>query len=387
VGESELAIAAGVNLILTPEGTITLSQARMMAPDGRCKTFDASADGYVRGEGCGVVILKRLSEALAAGDRVLAVIAGSAVTQDGLTNGLTAPNGPSQQAVISAALAAAGRRPHEISFIETHGTGTALGDPIEVRSLRNVLMRDRGEELPCWLGAVKTNIGHLESAAGVAGLQKLILALQHRQIPPNLHFRQLNPYISLEGTSFRLPTELTEWQTGPMPRVAGLSSFGFGGTNCHLIVEQPPEPEPVPPRPDRSMHVLSLTAKTRPALTEAAKRFADFASGLSSTALGDACFTANVGRPQFDYRKTFVAADAGQLAAELQRFAADGVVQPIERRQGRKRAPKIALLFTGQGAQYVHMGQALYAQYPVFRAALDRCDQLLRLCCRSRCCR
>jgi 8-amino-7-oxononanoate synthase len=378
LGESELAIAAGVNLILTPEGTITLSQARMMAPDGHCKTFDASADGYVRGEGCGVVILKRLSEALAAGDRVLAVISGSAVSQDGLTNGLTAPNGPSQQAVISAALAAAGRRPDEISYIETHGTGTALGDPIEVRSLRNVLMRDRGEGLPCWLGAVKTNIGHLESAAGVAGLQKLILALQHRQIPPNLHFHQLNPYISLEGTSFRLPTELTEWQTGPMPRVAGLSSFGFGGTNCHVIVEQPPEPEPSPPRLDRSMHVLSLTAKTRPALTEAAKRFADFASGLSSTALGDACFTANVGRGQFDYRKTFVAADAGQLAAELQRFAADGVVQPIERRQGRKRAPKIAMLFTGQGAQYVPMGQALYAQYPVFRAALDRCDQLLR---------
>jgi acyl transferase domain-containing protein len=178
-GESELAIAAGVNLILSPEGTITLSQARMMAPDGRCKTFDAAADGYVRGEGCGVVILKRLSDALAAGDRILAVISGSAVTQDGLTNGLTAPNGPSQQAVISMALAAAGRSPHEISFVETHGTGTALGDPIEVRSLRNVLMRDRAEELPCWLGAVKTNIGHLESAAGIAGLQKLILALQY----------------------------------------------------------------------------------------------------------------------------------------------------------------------------------------------------------------
>ncbi len=379
LGESELAIAAGVNLILTPEGTITLSQARMMAPDGRCKTFDAAADGYVRGEGCGVVILKRLSDAQAAGDRILALLPGSAVTQDGLTNGLTAPNGPSQQAVISMALSAAGRHPHEISLIETHGTGTSLGDPIEVRSLRHVLMRDRSNGLPCWLGAVKTNIGHLESAAGVAGLQKLVLALQHRQIPPNLHFRELNPYISLKGTTFELPQELTAWDTGSEPKVAGISSFGFGGTNCHVIVQEPPAPAEPNGRPaERPLHVLSLTAKNVPALNESAKRFAQFASTAAETSLHDACFTANVGRSQFDYRKTFVAADARQLVDQLERFAKDGTAEPIERRQGKKRIPKIAMLFTGQGSQYVRMGRALYEQHAVFRDALDRCDQLLR---------
>lgn len=379
LGESELAIAAGVNLILTPEGTITLSQARMMAPDGRCKTFDASADGYVRGEGCGAVILKRLSDAQAAGDRILAVLPGSAVTQDGLTNGLTAPNGPSQQAVISMALAAAGRHPHEISLIETHGTGTALGDPIEVRSLRHVLMRDRGDGLPCWLGAVKTNIGHLESAAGIAGLQKLILALQHQQIPPNLHFQELNPYISLKGTTFELPQQLTAWDTGSMPKVAGISSFGFGGTNCHVIVQEPPAPAAPQERPaERPLHVLSLTAKTGPALNESAKQFAQFASAAAATTLGDACYTANVGRSSFDYRKTFVAADASQLVDQLERFANEGTAEPIERRQGKKRIPKIAMLFTGQGSQYVRMGRALYEQHAVFRQALDRCDELLR---------
>ncbi|MCH5376987.1 MAG: polyketide synthase, partial [Planctomycetes bacterium] len=174
-GESDVCLAGGVSLIVTPEGTIALSQARMMAPDGHCKTFDASADGYVRGEGCGVLVLKRLSDALRDGSPIRAVIPGAAVTQDGLTNGLTAPNGPAQQGVIRKALADAGRRSDEISFVETHGTGTALGDPIEVRSLRTVLMADRPPDRPCWLGAVKTNVGHLEAAAGISGLIKVLL--------------------------------------------------------------------------------------------------------------------------------------------------------------------------------------------------------------------
>jgi acyl transferase domain-containing protein len=167
--------------------------------------------------------------------------------------------------VIQAALSAAGRRPEDISFVETHGTGTALGDPIEVRSLRNVLMRERPKDHPCWLGAVKTNIGHLESAAGIAGLQKLILAIQHQQIPPNLHFHKLNPYISLDGTSFRLPTECTAWETADGRRVAGISSFGFGGTNCHVVVEQAPVQTPRPHAQDRTAHVHTLSAKSNQA--------------------------------------------------------------------------------------------------------------------------
>uniref|UniRef100_UPI0011781523 type I polyketide synthase n=1 Tax=Calothrix rhizosoleniae TaxID=888997 RepID=UPI0011781523 len=191
--ESELCLVGGVNLVLVPNGHITLSQMRMMATDGRCKTFDASADGYVRGEGCGVVVLKRLEDALRDGDNIQAVIKGSAVNQDGLTNGLTAPNGPSQQAVVRQALERAGVKPADISYVEAHGTGTSLGDPIEINSLKKVLMEGRDTNQTCWIGSVKTNIGHLEAAAGIAGLIKVVLSLQNQEIPPHLNFKKLNP--------------------------------------------------------------------------------------------------------------------------------------------------------------------------------------------------
>ncbi|MFM7793615.1 MAG: beta-ketoacyl synthase N-terminal-like domain-containing protein, partial [Microcystis panniformis] len=183
----------------------------MMAPDSRCKTFDAKADGYVRSEGCGVVVLKRLRDAIQDGDRILAVIEGSAVNQDGLSNGLTAPNGPAQQAVIRQALANARVKPDQISYVEAHGTGTELGDPIEVKSLKAVLGEKRSLDQTCWLGSVKTNIGHLEAAAGIAGLIKVVLCLQHQEIPPNLHFETLNPYISLADTAFAIPTQAQPW--------------------------------------------------------------------------------------------------------------------------------------------------------------------------------
>ncbi len=377
-GESDLAIVGGVNLILSPAGTVALCQARMMASNGRCKTFDASADGYVRGEGCGVVVLKRLSDALADADPVLAVISGSAVNQDGLTNGLTAPNGPSQQAVLRAALAAAGRRPHEVSFIETHGTGTSLGDPIEVRSLRNVLMENRPADRLCWLGAVKTNIGHLESAAGIAGLQKLVLAIQHKQIPPNLHFQNLNPLITLDGTALRLPVEVTNWRSDAAPRVAGVSSFGFGGTNCHVIVEQPPARPRPPSGSVRPVHLLALSGKSDRALLDTATRFAACAANLSADEVGDLCCTANVGRSKFRWRKAIVAADMTTLRRELDQFANNTVDQLVAPPRVGKKAPKVAFLFTGQGSQHVNMGRQLYDHHRVFREQLDRCDALLR---------
>ena len=238
--ESNLCLVGGVNLILSPEGAITFSQAGMMAADGRCKTFDASADGNVRGEGCGIVVLKRLEDALRDGDNIQAVIKGSAVNQDGLTNGLTAPNGPSQQAVIRQALKKAGVKPAQISYVEAHGTGTSLGDPIEVNSLKNVLMEDREPNQTCWIGSAKTNIGHLEAAAGIAGLIKVVLSLQHEEIPPNLHFKKLNPYIKIKNTPIQIPTSLQKWSAGEQPRLAGISSFGFGGTNAHVILEEAP---------------------------------------------------------------------------------------------------------------------------------------------------
>lgn len=378
-GESNLCIAGGVNLILSPEGTITLSQARMMAPDGRCKTFDASADGYVRGEGCGAMVLKRLSDAVADHDNIWAVIPGSAVTQDGLTNGLTAPNGPSQQAVIRQALADAGCHPHDISFIETHGTGTSLGDPIEVRSLRNVLMKDRPADRPCWLGAVKTNVGHLEAAAGIAGLLKLVLSLHHKQIPPNLHFNKLNPYISLDGTTFKLPGDCIDWSCGSNKRIAGISSFGFGGTNCHLIVEEAPEAVVAPETPERPSHLLVLSAKSQDALRDMAGQYDAFLVGEGDDdSLGAVCHTAAVGRSRFDYRAAFVGSTREDFNNQLKAFATDGSAEPIPRSRGRQKKQKVAFLFTGQGSQFVNMGRGLYETQPLFRQELDRCDELLR---------
>ncbi|HRJ76204.1 MAG TPA: polyketide synthase, partial [Anaerolineales bacterium] len=238
-GESDLALAGGVNLILTPELTITFSQARMLSPDGRCKTFDANADGYVRGEGCGVVILKRLSDAMRDGDNILALVRGSAVNQDGRSNGLTAPNGLAQQDVIRHALTQAQVLPNQISYVEAHGTGTPLGDPIEMASLRAVLGEEESGNR-VFVGSVKTNIGHLESAAGIAGLIKVVLAMQNEAIPPHLHLKEINPYLSIDGSRLEIGTYLRPWKRPEQSRFAGVSSFGFGGTNAHIVLSDAP---------------------------------------------------------------------------------------------------------------------------------------------------
>ena len=249
-GRCQLALAGGVNMILSPELTATFTQAGMLAPDGRCKTFDAAADGYVRGEGCGVVILKRLQDALRDEDNVLAVIRGTATNQGGRSNGLTAPNGLAQQAVIRQALADARVGPYQIGYVEAHGTGTPLGDPIEFSALKTVLLETPASVTPvdpCFIGSVKTNIGHLEAAAGIAGLIKVVLALQREAIPPHLHLETLNPKIDLGGSSLSIPGELKPWPHGSRQRFAGVSSFGFGGTNVHVILEEAPAPAPTRP--------------------------------------------------------------------------------------------------------------------------------------------
>ena len=375
-GESDLGLVGGVNLILSPEGHITFSQARMMSADGRCKTFDASADGYVRGEGCGVIILKRLADAERNEDNILAVIKGSAINQDGMTNGLTAPNGPSQRAVICQALERAGVTPEQISYVEAHGTGTSLGDPIEFKSLKAVLMQERSPDQPCWLGSVKTNIGHLESAAGVAGLIKVVLAMQHREIPPHLHLNQLNPYVSLEGTTFTIPTERQPWLTGTQKRLAGVSSFGFGGTNCHVVLEEaPPRKDGNTEKGDRP-HLLTLSAESNQALKELAGRYVKFLAS-EDVSLADVCFTAHRGRTHFSTRLAAIADSTAQLRQQLKTFidAEGGVVQGKVTSVKHRR---IAFLFTGQGSQYLNMGRQLYETAPVFRDALDRCAQILQ---------
>jgi natural product biosynthesis luciferase-like monooxygenase protein/amino acid adenylation domain-containing protein len=409
-GECDLALAGGVNVILAPELGVSLSQAHMLSADGRCKTFDADASGYVRSEGCGIVLLKPLADAQRDGDTVLAIIRGSAVNQDGRSNGLTAPNGPSQEAVIRRALQHARVSPHEMSYVETHGSSTSLGDPIEVAALRAVLMPERSPDQSCLLGAVKTNIGHLEAAAGIAGLIKTVLCLQKGVIAPNLHFKRLNPHISLAGTTFEIPTEPRPWPGSPdTPRFAGVSAFGFGGTNVHVILEGVPQDEAVGSvqgsaitKPvleetgttvgavpcacpkflsERPVHLLTLSGRTAQALAVLTQRYQDFLADHPTVSLADLCFTAQTGRTHFTHRLAVYAEDQQQMC---ERLAARVSGQPPKEMQvgavrpGGQGGSGLAFLFTGQGSQYINMGRQLYETQPAFRQVLDECDHLLR---------
>lgn len=385
-GECDRAIAGGVNLLLSPELTQTFRQAGMMSAEGRCKTFDAAADGYVRGEGCGVAILKRLSDAVRDGDNILATICGSAINQDGRSNGLTAPNGLAQQAVIDRALQTAGVTPVEIDYVETHGTGTALGDPIEFNSLKTVLMQGRSGDRPLWLGALKTNIGHLEAAAGIAGLIKVVLCLQHEEIPPNLHFSQLNPHIDLQDTAIAIPTQVHSWLRGQSPRLAGVSSFGFGGTNAHVVLQEGEFSSQVlkdesdrKDESERPSHLLTLSAKSEEALQELVKAYRDCAIARPTISIENLAFTANMGRGQFNHRLAIIADSLESLQERLTTLSKGqtdaGIITGTVEKRSRD---KIAFLFTGQGSQYVGMGYQLYQTQPTFRTVLDRCAEILQ---------
>ena len=373
-GESNFALAAGVSLMLLPELTINFCRARMLAADGRCKTFDKAADGYVRGEGCGVVVLKRLSDAIAAGDRVLALIRGSAVNQDGRSSGLTVPNGPAQEAVVREALRSAGLPPSAVQYIEAHGTGTSLGDPIEVQALARVLGEGRAADEPLLLGSAKTNIGHLEAAAGIAGLIKLVLSLQHQHIPRHLHFREPNPHIDWAAMPVRVVGDGADW-TARTARIGGVSSFGFSGTNAHVVVEEGPIASNVRPNlPERGVEILGISARTENALDQLASAIAERIED-DGLPIADVCRGANTGRSQFEKRLAIVAGDADSMSRALRAAVAGQETAAI--RGSASAAPAVAFLFTGQGSQYVGMGRGLYDSEPVFRQALDRCDGIL----------
>lgn len=383
-GDCAMAIAGGVNVMCAPEASVAASRAHMLAADGRCKTFDASGDGYVRGEGCGLVVLKRLADAHRDGDRVLAVIAGSAINQDGRSSGLTVPNGPAQEAVLRAALAAAGVAPADIDYVEAHGTGTSLGDPIEVHALGNVLGDGRATDAPVLVGSVKTNVGHLESAAGVAGVIKVLLALEHEAIPPHLNFREPNPLIDWQSMPVRVATQLTPWRRGSRVRRAGVSSFGFSGTNAHLVLEEAPEASTRAAASltvvDRPVHVMPLSARSETALRALATSYGEALDGdtLAGTPLADVAHTAAVGRAPFMTRAAIVAATAEEARAALRSFGSASTHPSVRRGVVRgASAPEVVFLYTGSGAQYPRMGHALYEAAPVYRDVIDRCDAAL----------
>ena len=372
---SDLALAGGSHLMLAPQGHITQSQMHALAPDGRCKTFDAAANGYGRGEGCGIVVLKRLSDALADRDTILALIRGSATNHDGPSSGLTVPSVTAQAALIRQTLAQANVVADAISYVEAHGTGTALGDPIEVRALAMVF----GERTtPLLVGAVKTNIGHLEEAAGIAGLMKVILAMQHGAIPPHLHFHHPNPHIDWAQGAIRVPTERTPW-TAPR-KFAGVSSFGLGGSNAHVVVEEAPPPAEEVPALERPWHLFTLAARSQEALQALVRRYSAALQAQPTLALGDLCYTASTGRNHFAHRLSMTADSLASLQAQLVAYSDDplapGFSTGVVSQQ--QAAPKIAFLFTGQGSQYLGMGRELYATEPTFRAVMERCDLVLQ---------
>ncbi len=416
-GEADLALAGGVNAILISTYTNLLADAGALASDGRCKTFDARADGYGRGEGCGVLVLKRLADAERDGDRILGVILGSAVNQDGAGAGLTVPNGPAQEDVIREALARAGVPPSSVDYLEAHGTGTELGDPIEVRAAASVYGEGREAERPLLLGSVKTNIGHLEGAAGVAGVIKVLASLRAGVIPKHLHFETPNPRIAWEELPVRVTAEATPWPERDRPRRAGVSSFGYSGTNAHLVLEGypparasspgqfsrwgrgparrpgiagPPPGELESGAPARESgapargpgaaalaarrRLLPLSGRSEAALGELAGRYAGWLGEGEEEAdwerLSDMAWTAGVGRSHFGVRAGVVFGEGGELREALAELSASGGARAAVSSE----APKVAFLFTGQGSQWVGMGRELYGTEPVFREVLDRCE-------------
>ncbi|MTJ54462.1 type I polyketide synthase [Anabaena sp. UHCC 0253] len=383
-GECNLALAGGVNLMLSPITTILFCKTKALSADGHCKTFDAAADGYARGEGCGMVVLKRLSDAIADNDNILAVIRGSAANHDGKSNGLTAPNGSAQEAVIKQALANARVKPEQIQYVEAHGTGTPLGDPIEVLALGKVFGENRSKQDPLMIGSLKTNFGHLEAAVGVASLIKVILSLQHQQIPPHLNFKNPSPYIPWDKLPIAVATELTPWTGKDGQNLAGVSCFGMSGTNVHLIVESAPEQlkngDHIQERP---LHLLTLSGKSEQALRDLVQNYQEFLSQKPAVSIADISFTANTGRSHFDHRLAIIAESNLQLSHQLNIFLtgiADVETFQEISLQGQltsNKSPKIAFLCTGQGSQYVGMGKSLYETQPIFRKAIEECNRIL----------
>jgi phthiocerol/phenolphthiocerol synthesis type-I polyketide synthase E len=369
-GDCDMALAGGVTLHVPAEpGEYT--DGGILSRDGHCRAFDAAANGTVGGDGAGVVVLRRLADAVADGDHIRAVLRGSAVNNDGFDKiGYTAPSIEGQARVVRAAQLIAEVAPETVTYIEAHGTGTPLGDPIEIAALTKAFQQGTDRRGFCRIGSIKTNIGHTDAAAGVAGFIKTVLALQHRELPPSLHFNAPNPEIDLAGSPFVIPTCRTPWEAAATPRRAGVSSLGIGGTNAHVVLEEWPEP-PADPGPPR--HLLVVSAKTRSALDAATERLAEHLHRNPDIALGDAAWTLQVGRQEQRYRRFVVAERAVDAAAGLAEASSAGMMGAVAE------SPSVVFLFPGQGGQHVGMARDLYQHQPAFAAAIDECAELTRV--------
>jgi len=372
--ECHLALVGGVSTNLLPENMVNACKMHMLSQDGRCKTFDAAADGFAIGEGCGVVVLKRLSEALADRDNVLAVIRGSAINQDGRSNGITAPNRLAQEAVIRQALANAGVAPDQVGYVEAHGSATALGDPIEVEALVATLGQRRTSEHPLVIGSVKTNIGHLAAAAGIAGLIKTVLALQHKEIPPHLHLKERNPYIRWNVCPIVIPTSCMAWPSGEHTRIAGVSSFGWSGTNAHLFLEEGPVRKFAEPS-NRKYCLLLLSAKTEQALEHVTANLLTYLKQNPATNLADVAYTYQIGRNVFAHRRMLVCRNAEDAVSMLELPSCGKPLTSLYKESRRS----ITFLFPGTCDYFADRTGQLYQQEPPFRAWVDTCCNLLQL--------
>ncbi|MFQ5930187.1 MAG: type I polyketide synthase, partial [Acidobacteriota bacterium] len=371
--ECDMALAGGVTISVPQRVGYWYQEGGIMSPDGHCRAFDAKAKGTIGGSGVGIVVLKRLQDALTDGDYIHAVIKGSAANNDGsLKVGFTAPSVEGQAEVIAEALAMAEVEPETITYIEAHGTGTELGDPIEIAALTQAFRTSIDKKGFCAIGSVKSNIGHLDSAAGVASLIKTVLALKHKMIPPSLHFEQPNPKIDFANSPFYVNTTLREWQADGTPRRAGVSSFGIGGTNAHVILEEAPLTEAS--GPSRPWQLLVLSAKTGSALETATTNLREYLQQQPDLKLADVAYTLQVGRQGLSHRRMLVCRDIDDAVTALEALDPRRVFTHF---QDARQVP-VAFMFPGQGAQYVNMGLELYQIEPAFRDHIDYCSELLK---------